>query len=207
MFTMPGSCFAVYDLQKKKLIRKDPMESIPHIGAIDDEGGVWGTYGAGSQAFFRYLPDTDTYEFPKGCAYPNAYAAANVMYLGAGPVDSMINGQDGYLYTASALGEFYRLDPISKEVKYLGKPFVGKRLPGMCLADDGLIYLTGGSDEAPMLARYLREENKFEFLGPVTAEDGTTCFRCHEIEVIDNIAYIGETDNPTRSGDMWACEL
>jgi len=207
MYTMPGACFAVYDLNNKELIRYDPMQSIPHIGAIDDNGGVWGTYSANAQAFFRYNPDTDTYEFPEGCAFPDAYSAANVMYRGAGPVDSMENGQDGYIYTASALGEVYRIDPGSKEVTYLGKPFTGKRLPAMDLADDGMIYLAGGSDKAPMLARYDRETRQFEFLGPVTADDGLSCYRCHELRVVDNVAYIGETDNPSRSGYMWACEF
>jgi hypothetical protein len=207
MYTMPGACFAVYDLNNKELIRCNPMQSIPHIGAIDDNGGVWGTYSAGAQAFFRYNPDTDTYEFPEGCAFPDAYSAANVMYRGAGPVDSMENGQDGYIYTASALGEVYRIDPGSKEVTYLGKPFTGKRLPAMDLADDGMIYLAGGSDKAPMLARYDRETRQFEFLGPVTADDGLSCYRCHELRVVDNVAYIGETDNPSRSGYMWACEF
>jgi hypothetical protein len=207
MYTMPGSCFAVYDMRKKKLLRHEPVESIPHIGCIDDEGAVWGTYGIGRQAFFRYHPDKDDFEFPPDCRFPNAHEAANVMYTGAGPVDGFINGGDGYLYAASALGEIYRIDPVSKEVKYLGKPFAGKRLPGIFLADDGWLYLCGGSDKSPMLARYDRDSGQFEFLGPVTAKDGLSCYRCHEMVVIDNTAYIGETDNPTRSGYIWTCEF
>ncbi len=206
MYTMPGSCFAVYDLKKKKLLRHDPMESIPHIGCIDDEGGVWGTYSH-RHGFFRYLPDNDDYEFPPGCSFPDAHKAANIMYTGAGPIDSMINGGDGYLYTASALGELVRIHPVSKEIKYLGKPFAGIRLPGMYLAEDGMIYLCGGSDGAPMLARYDRGAEKFEYLGRVAADDGTVCFRCHELAVIDGVAYIGETDNRDRSGYLWACEI
>ena len=206
MYTMPGSCFAVYDLKKRKLVRHDPMESIPHIGCIDDEGGVWGTYSH-RHGFFRYLSDEDRYEFPPGCAFPEAHKAANIMYTGAGPIDSFINGGDGYLYTASALGELVRIDPVSKEIKYLGKPFAGIRLPGMCLADDGMIYVCGGSDGVPMLARYDRDAEKFQYLGPVSADDGTVCFRCHELAVIDGVAYVGETDNRTRSGYVWACEL
>lgn len=207
LYTMPAAGFGVFDIGSNTLVRHDPMESIPHIGAIDDEGGVWGTYSIGRQEFFRYLPDTDTYEFPKGCAFPEAYKAANVMYLGAGPIDSMLNGGDGYLYAGSALGEMIRIDPISKEIEYLGKPFAGIRLPGMFLADDGLIYVCGGSDGAPNLARYDRNAGKFDYLGRVVAEDGTTCFRCHGLAVLDGTAYVGETDNKKRSGYLWACQV
>ena len=206
-YTDPGLCFGVYDLRKKKLVRYNPMESIVHIGCIDDEGGAWGTCGASRHEFFRYLPDENRYEFPNGCAFPEALRAADVMYIGAGPVDSFLNGKDGYLYAGSALGEVIRLDPISKEIKYLGKPFGGKRLPGMALAEDGMIYCCGGSDGASMLARYDRDLGRFEYLGPVAAADGTVCYRCHEIVVVDGVAYIGETDNRRRSGYLWACHL
>jgi hypothetical protein len=207
MYTMPGACFAAYDLKKKKLVRKDPMESIPHIGTIDDDGGVWGTWGIGRQAFYRYLPDTNTYEFPPGCAFPEAHKAANIMYLGAGPIDSMITADDGYIYTGSALGEMIRIDPRTKEITYLGKPFAGVRLPGMYLADDGYIYVCGGTDGVPLVARYDRDAEKFEYLGRVVADDGTTCQRCHELCVIDGVVYIGETDNQRRSGYLWTCEI
>jgi hypothetical protein len=206
-YSIPALGFGVFDLDKKQVLRHDPMESIPHIGAIDDEGGVWGTYSISRQAFFRYLPDENRYEFPPACAFPEARKASNIMYLGAGPIDAMLNGGDGYLYAASALGEMIRIDPVSKHIDYLGKPFAGIRLPGMFLADDGLLYLCGGSDGAPMLARYDRDARRFEQLGRVVADDGETCFRCHELVVIDGVAYVGETDNRTRSGYLWACHL
>ncbi|MGQ9661131.1 MAG: hypothetical protein ACUVWX_02195 [Kiritimatiellia bacterium] len=207
MYTMPGSCFAVYDMQKKSLRRYVPVESIPHIGCMDDEGGVWGTFGIGRQAFFRYLPDTDRFEFLEDCRFSNAREAANVMYLGAGPVDSFINGGDGYLYVGSTLGELWRLDPHQKKLKYLGKPFAGKRLPGLYLAGDGFLYLSGGSDGAPMLGRYDRKSGQFKLLGEIRAEDGTVCYRCHELVVEGGVAYIGETDNARRSGYLWTCRL
>jgi hypothetical protein len=207
MYTMPGSCFAAYDTRKKKLVRYTPVESIPHIGCIDDEGGAWGTCEASLQTFFRYLPDRNKFEFPEGCRLPNAREASSIMFTGAGPVDSFINGKDGFLYVGTALAEFYRLNPLTKELKFLGKPFIGRRLAGMYLAEDGMIYLCGGSDKAPLLARYDRKADRFEQLGSVAAPDGTTCYRCHELVVEDGVAYVGETDNPTRSGYLWACEL
>lgn len=207
MFTMPGSCFGVYDVRRKKLVRHDPMESIPHIGAIDDAGGVWGSYGVSRHYFFRYLPDENRYEFPEGCAFPEARNAANVMYMGAGPTDAIINGGDGYLYAGSALGEVVRIDWRTAKVTYLGKPFPGRRMPGLAIGADGFLYLAGGTDEASMLARYDRGAGRFELLGPIIAKDGAGCYRCHELCVVGKTAYVGETDNRRRSGYLWACEV
>lgn len=205
MFTDRGG-FAVYDLRRKKRVRYESMESAPHSSCLDDGGGVWGTYSPGRQNFYRYNPDKNAFEFP-GTAFPNAVAAAGVMYPGAGPIDSIINGGDGYLYTGSALGEFYRLDPKNGALKYLGKPFADKRLPGLAIGQDGWIYLSGGRERASMLSRYSREEDRFEYLGAVEHPDGLYLHYTHELIVIDGVVYIGETDNPTRSGYLWVCEL
>ena len=205
MFT-DRSNFVVYDLRRKKVLHCEAMESTPHNGCIDDAGGVWGTQSAFRHAFFRYDPDKDKFEFP--CtAFPNALEAAGIMYAGAGPVDSFVNGGDGFLYTGSALGEFYRLDPRSGEVEFLGKPFPDKRLPGLAIGQDGWLYLCGGNTRASMLARYSREEARFEHLGSVEHPDGTYCHYAHEIVVVDGVVYVGETDNPRRSGYLWACKL
>lgn len=206
MFTGKAA-FASYDLKEKKLVRHFCVESVPHNGCLDDRGGVWGCYGRYAQALFRYDPDEDRFEFPEGCRFPNAREAANIQFLWAGPVDSIINGGDGFLYTGSALGELYRLDPRTAELKFLGKPFPDKRLPGLGLGPDGWLYLCGGSQRASMLARYSREEERFEFLGSVEHEDGTYLHYAHELAVIDGVVYIGETDNPARNGYLWACEL
>ena len=76
-----------------------------------------------------------------------------------------------------------------------------------CMGDDGMIYLCGGSDKAPMLARYDRRTNAFQPLGPIQAEDGTVCYRTHDLAVRGNTAYIAETDNPDRSGYLWECRF
>jgi hypothetical protein len=199
-------CFVVYDTEKRERVRYETMESTPHIGCIDDDGGVWGVYGADGD-FYRYLPDEDRFDFPEGCVFPNGREASNVMYTGAGPVDSFVNAGDGFLYAGSALGELYRLDPRAGKLEYLGKPFPGRRLPGMALADDGWLYLCGGQRPASILARYHREERRFEHLGVVEHSDGTKLSYCHELCVVGDTVYAGETDNPTRSGYLWACEI
>jgi streptogramin lyase len=208
MYSCTGrSSFAVYDLRTRKVKVCEAVESIPHNIAADDRGGVWSTHSPGRQAFFRYNPDRNSFEFPKGCAFPNAAAASNIMYPGAGPVDSIINGGDGYLYAASALGELHRLDPVKGSIEFLGKPFPGLRMPAMGVGPDGWLYMAGGRERASFLARYHREEKRFEVLGPVEAPDGRFLNYAHELCVVDGVCFIGETDNATRSGYMWACEL
>lgn len=205
MFTDRGG-FAVYDM-KKRTLRYENMQSIPHNGCIDDRGGVWGTHSAGRHAFFRYNPDRNRFEFPQGCAFHNAAQAANVMYPGAGPVDSILNADDGFIYAGSPLGDLYRLDPETGEVKFLGKPFPGTRMPGLGLGQDGWLYISGAREFGSLLGRYNREEERFENLGKVEHKDGTFLYYAHELVVIDDVVYIGETDNPNRSGYLWACEL
>jgi hypothetical protein len=129
------------------------------------------------------------------------------MYRGAGPVDSLIQGDDGCLYAGSALAELYRIDPVAMKIEFLGKPFIGKRLPGLAFGPDGLLYMCGGSDEEATLARCDVRTRQFETLGPVAATDGKSCFRCHEMVITGGTVYIGETDNRTRSGYLWACEI
>jgi hypothetical protein len=206
IFTDRGA-FAVYDMKKRKTLRYECMHSTPHNGVLDDRGGVWGTYGAGRHGFYRYNPDRNRFEFPNNVALPNSAKAANVMYAGAGPVDSILNAGDGFIYVGSPLGELFRLEPRKGEVKYLGKPFAGTRLPGLGLGPDGWLYVCGAREYGSLLGRYSREEERFEFLGRVAHKDGTYLDYAHELVVIGNVVYIGETDNRNRSGYLWACEV
>jgi hypothetical protein len=206
-FATNMGCFGVFDLKSKKRIVFEAMESTPHNLVMDNSGCVWGTHSAGSHKFFRYNPDRKRFEFPNKCCFPMAQRAANLMYPGAGPTDSIINGQDGFLYAASALGEFYRITPDTGMVKYLGKPFPGIRLPALAIGDDDWIYMAGARERASLLARYSRKEQRFELLGPIEHSDGTYLNYAHELCVVDGVCFIGETDNKQRSGFMWACEI
>lgn len=203
LLTGQGNGFAAYDVKNKKLLRYDMMGSIPHIGVIDDAGGVWGTYGVERHAFCKYIPEKNDYIFPEKCYVPDGTEASNKMYVGAGPIDSSIKGVNGLLYFGTALGALLELNPNTYEVKYLGKPFPGIRMPGLALDKDGNVLMCGGSDGAPYIARFDIVNRTISSLGQVKAEDGNACFRCHEIIVIDNKAYVAETDNPERSALLW----
>ena len=205
-FLEPSRSFAVWSLRRRKLVRVHCMDSIVHVAAIDDAGGVWGTCSH-RHYFFRYDPESDKFTVRDTCVMPSARVASDVMYEGAGPVDSMLNGGDGFLYVGSAIGELYRLDPVSFDLLYLGKPLPYNRLPGLCLGADGMIYGVGGTDDQTTLFRFDRSKQRFEILGRVAAPDGTTCFRPHDLVALNGAFYVAETDTPGRSGYLWECRL
>jgi len=205
-FSIPSFAFGVFDVAERRVRHHIVVESIPHISAIDDDGGIWGTFSH-RHAFFRYDPDADAFDFfDEHCVLPTAREGANVMYSGAGPVDSMLNGGDGYLYIGTALGELYRLDPRTRAIDYLGKPHYEPRIQGLALGADGLIYGAGGRRDT-FLFRYDRATNAFTVLSDLTAPDGKRCQYPHNLLIIDGTATIGETDNRTRSGYLWQVTL
>ncbi|MFA5646357.1 MAG: hypothetical protein WDA18_08400 [Candidatus Ratteibacteria bacterium] len=203
-FTYPVFEFFAFSLEKKDVVFSNYMASIPHISAVDDRGGYWGTWGQRMHKLFRYNPETNNvtyyaHGFPEGCQ--------SLMYPNAGPIDSAINGGDGFLYFGTELGILYRLNPANGELEFLGKPFPGIRMPGLIAGDDGLLYMVGGADRGVFVAAYDRNERKFFHLGAVQEEEGAHCFRPHDIEKIGNMLYIGETDHPTRTCYLWECTL
>ena len=144
--------FFAYSIDRKKVVYSQFMQSITHIAAVDDDGGYWGTWGYGHH-LFRYDPKDNAVKFfdhglPSKCE--------SLMYPHAGPIDSMINGGDGYLYIGSEKCELYRLDPKTAEVTYLAKPFVSNRMPGLLVGSDGLIYGAGGNDDNVRIFSYDR---------------------------------------------------
>ena len=132
-----------------------------------------------------------------------------MMYPGAGPVDCMINGGDGYLYIGTTGGSLCRLDPETAEVTYLGKPAPTTRLPGLIVWHDSLLLGCCGDNEGSCVFAYDRETNAFHYLGPIRdSETGLLLFRVHDLRLVSqNLAYVAETDVPTRSGYLWECEL
>ncbi|HUV38523.1 MAG TPA: hypothetical protein VMY39_02870 [Planctomycetota bacterium] len=206
--TCPVYKFFVYHLDTGEVEDYDYMGSITHVSALDDAGGFWGTWDKVNHHLFRYDPETReiTY-FRHGT--PNARQEANIMYIGAGPVDVMRNFGDGYLYIGTTGGSLCRLEPKTAEVEYLGHPAPTRRLPGLVAWHDALLLGAAGDNEGGCLFTYDRDTGAFSNLGPVVAPDGTKLFRVHDLALSPdgNTAYIAETDVPDRSGYLWECEL
>jgi hypothetical protein len=201
--TYPVFDFFAYSIAQQKVVYRQFMRSITHIGAVDDAGGYWGTWGGGHR-FFRYDPATNDVTFfrhglPSGCH--------SIMYAGAGPIDCMINGHDGYLYIGGEQGELFRLDPRNAEVVYLGRPVPSNRMPGLVLGPEGLIFGVAGNDDRTTLFTYNRQNGAFAILGRVRDEQGQTCFRPHDLCWVGNCLFVGETDNPRRTCYLWQCQV
>jgi hypothetical protein len=202
-FTYPVFDFFAYSIEKDELVYRQFMDSISHISAIDDDGGYWGTWSY-AHKLFRYDPQENKVKFFEH-GFPEK--GGNIMYRNAGPIDCMINGQDGFMYVATDLGSLYRLDPESAKLDFLGKPFSSTRLPGLALGKDGLLYMSGGDDDNCQIAVYDPQKKRFETLGTIEDEEGDRCYRTHDIEIVGNKIYVGETDHPNRTDYLWECVI
>jgi len=196
--------FFAFSIDENTVVYSQYMGSITHIGALDNRGGYWGTWGYGHY-LFRYDPKTNTVDFlrhglPSKCE--------SLMYPHAGPIDSMISSDDGFLYIGSEKCELYRLDPKTGEVAYLAKPFVSNRMPGLLIAEDGLIYGVGGNDNNVRIFTYDRKTRATRVLGQVVdSASAEPCFRPHDLVKVGNSLFVGETDNPHRSDCLWECRM
>ncbi len=203
---IPALEFFALRLSDRAVVYRQFMESIAHVGAIDDDGGYWGTWlSRGRHLLFRYDPgDNAVRFFDHGFPTP----CRSLMYAGAGPIDSMINGGDGFLYVGHESGELYRIAPGTGEVEYLCKPLAGHRMPALTAGPNGLLLGVGGNDRAVGAFAYDRRSGRYEQLGPLhdpAADAG--CFRPHDCCLMGDTLYVGETDHPERSCYLWECRL
>ncbi|MDD2708191.1 MAG: hypothetical protein PHV34_09300 [Verrucomicrobiae bacterium] len=205
-FTYPVFNFFVFDLKTRRNRRVDYMGSIPHIIALDDRGGYWATWNCRSHNLFRYDPDQDKIEYHHH-ALPRTKESCNLMYPGAGPIDSMVNGGDGYLYIGESFGNLDRLDPVSGKVEDLGKPVEDTRIPAITPGPDGRLYGIAGFKGNCHLFAHDRKSGRFEDLGWIRdAATGEPLFIGHDMCFAgERTLLIGETDTAHRAGYLWEC--
>ena len=206
--TYPVFNFFVYSLATGETKNFGYVGSITHISALDDRGCFWGTWDNVRHLLYKYDPATGEITWFKH-GLPNAKEDSNRMYPGAGPVDCMINGGDGYIYIGTCGGSLCRLDPKTAEILYLGRPSATIRMPGLVVWKDSLLLGSSGDEEGGMLFSYDRETNAFTQLGAIQdSETGTKLYRVHDLRLVnENLAYVAETDVPNRSGYLWECEI
>ncbi len=206
--TYPCFRFFLFDLRTRESRDFGYMGSITHISALDDAGGFWGTWDPTEHWLFRYDPATARITWFRH-GLPGAKADSNIMYPGAGPVDCMINGGDGYLYVGTCGGSLCRLEPKSAGVEYLGKPSATRRMPALVEGKGGLLLGCSGDEEGGNIFAYDRESRAFHPLGPIIdSASGLKLYRVHDMCLMgERTLYVAETDVPTRSGYLWECEL
>jgi len=206
-YTYPVFRFFRCDIETGECRDFGYMGSIGHIHDLDDNGGFWGLWSAVGHFLFRYDPDKDKIEFTR-IKIPFSPINDPALFAGAGPIDSMVNGRDGFLYIGTTSGCLYRFDPIKRNLQYLGKPTETARMPGLVLGEDNLIYGTAGMRQ-PCLFAFDIKRDTFHILGTIRDDDtGAACHIPHDLTVADDgRIFVGETDNPERSGYLWECVL
>jgi len=206
--TYPVFKFFVYNINTGEVQNFDYVGSISHVSALDDSGCFWSTWDSNNHFLYKYDPATRKITYFKH-GLPNARAEANMMYPGAGPVDCMINGGDGYLYVGTTGGSLCRIDPRTAEVAYLGKPAPTTRMPGLVVWRDGLLLGCCGDNEGSCVFAYDREKKSFHQMGQIRdSVDNLLMFRVHDICLAGHqTVYVAETDAPNRSSYLWECRL
>ena len=202
-FTYPLDQFFRYDIKSNRTTNFGRTGGETHIPAVDDDGNLWGNWGCGPSCYIlKYNPYENKIHFLRK-RLPKMHTADN------GNMDSTLNGNDGYIYIGTCSGALMRLDPKNAEVEYLGKPYPGWRMAGLCLGKDGLIYGAGGESYDTFLFAYDREKKKFIDLGRVyDPEINDACIVVHHITITgDRTIYAAETDNYSRSGFLWECKV
>jgi len=206
-FTYPVFNFFVFDMNTKKNRRVDYMGSIPHIVTLDDNGCFWATWNNRDHNIFRYNPDTDKIDFYRH-PFPHTKESCGLMYPGAGPIDGMVKGKDGFLYVGEAYGNLVRLDPKSGKVEDLGKPLPREtRIPALELGPDGRIYGIAGFLGKCHLFSFDTEKESFDVLCHIKdSSSGEPLFIGHDMAITsDGTIYVGETDTAHRAGRLWEC--
>ncbi len=206
--TYPIFNWFVFDLQTRRTRRCEYLGSIPHIIALADDGGYWATWNNRHHYLFHYAPDTDTITWHRH-TLPHTAESCSLMYPGAGPIDSMVNGRDGYLYIGEANGAIDRLDPRTGHVESLGKPIPGEtRIAALELGPDGRLWGVAGFRGRCHLFACDPRSGNFEIFGHIATSQGTELFIGHDIcFAAPHRLYIGETDTADRAGYLWEVDL
>lgn len=222
-FTYPAEYMFVYDFstgvsRKLAYLGNSRMICQSHNAVLDNQGRVWGTWGE-SRAYeystgdvpIRYFCyDSKTGQFEWFSFGPPLTGRGD-----SGAIDHMLLATDGLIYVGTVAGGFSTLNPETRAIVSLGKPFSGSRLAGLVQARDGHIYGAGNSgldSEGRGTARIFRYEpsvgvlKDFGRIFDETRDDGAVNIHML-VEGEDGILYAGENDNSYRSSYLWRCKV
>lgn len=201
--TYPVMYFFDYDLNARSTDFSFFTGSHFHESGLDDAGYLWGSWAARrGHCLFRYHPDRRQPEFFSD-PIPNLDANHLFTFPMNGPIDSFINGGDGFLYFGTTLGELHRLNPASGKHELLGKPSAGIRLSGLVPGPGGALLGSYGSYYETGL--FIFDVCKATFTDLGRMRDGEErCFMIHDIAWDGGErVFAAETDNTDRSGWLW----
>ncbi|MBM3128348.1 MAG: hypothetical protein FJ009_06890 [Chloroflexi bacterium] len=203
----PTMNFFDYDYKNRKTVFSFFTRSHFHESGLDDDGFFWGTWSTRKgHCLFRYHPEMGRPEFFDE-PIPNLGPDHPFQFTMNGPIDSFINGRDGFLYFGTTPGELYRLDPKSGKHILLGRPTPGLRLSGLVLGPQGKLLGSYGAYHQTGLFLYDRATGEFADLGSIRDEN-YACFMIHDIAWDGGVrVFAAETDTLDRSGFLWEATL
>jgi len=198
--------FFAFDVHERKTRLEQYVGCLPHLMAVDDAGCVWSTWSPRTHDLMKYDPAENRIHFFYH-GLPNAKEGVNLMFPGMGPIDTSLNGGDGFLYIGMTTGSLVRIDPETAHVAYLGKPTPEMRIVAMKVGPDGRIWGISGHQNKVSLFAYDRKARTFEVLGPIRDDEtGTPLFIGHDMCFTDDgRIFVGETDTSDRAGCLWEC--
>jgi hypothetical protein len=205
--TYPLLNFFDFDMRSNQTVYSFFTGSHFHESVVDSSGYVWGTWCArAGHCLFRYHPDERRPEFFHE-PIPNLGPEHPFTFPMNGPIDSLIDGEDGFLYFGTTLGELYRVDVSNGQHTLLGRPNDAIRMSGLCLGPGGMLLGSYGAYGQTGLFLYDRQKAAFFDLGQVRNRNAE-CFMIHDI-VWDGAmrVFAAETDNTERSGYLWEVTL
>lgn len=199
--------FFDYDLETRRTVYSFFTGSHFAESVVDERGYLWGTWAANrGHCLFRYHPSVGKPEFFYE-PIPNLDPNHMFTFPMNGPIDSFINGEDGFLYFGTTPGELYRLDPQSGQFTLLGKPTESLRLSGLRIGPDGNLLGSYGVYNETGLFLYDRQSGRFTDLGTMRAGD-KPCFMIHDIAWDGGSrVFAAETDTVDRSSWLWEVTL
>lgn len=198
--------FFAFDVRSRQTRFEQYVGCLPHLMAIDDGGCVWSTWSPRTHHLFKYDPDENRIRFFYH-GLPNASQGVNLMFPGMGPIDTSLNGGDGFIYIGMTTGSLVRIDPQTAEVEYLGKPTPGMRIAALEVGPDGRLCGTSGHKGETYLFAYHRQKRVFDVFGQIRDEHrGIPLFIAHDMCITDDgRIFVGETDTADRAAYLWEC--
>lgn len=159
-----------------------------HEIICDLAGNVYGSCGEGY--LFKYEPERDEI-IETDIALPG----------GSVRIDALARDEKGLIYGACwESGHLFSFDPATEELKILGQPNPGPRLPALVFGRDGLLYgAAGGGDQyntrTAFVFSYDPKSGELEEVGDIyDPASGIRGQRMHAMTVgLDGTLYAGET--------------
>ena len=206
----------------------EPIAS--HKARCDNEGNLWGTSRTRTRPIHHVLEEDlevvrkvitkrsiadipVLYKYNRDHGYQYLPEGLPVVNCGAQAIANGLDIGDGGMFLTTNNGGLYRVDKETGESEQFAF-HLGGRLEGIAYdADRGLLFCAGGNYYSThVFVVDVNEKRRISPFWPIADhETGERCIIVHALTLAMRngkyLAYVGETDNPNRSGYLWECEI